>query len=130
MMVYLTVCTRDRQPWLASSTIHDLLRKVWSDAGAWLVGRYTIMPDHLHLFAGLASEIPFDNWVKYWKSQFTRRHRRPDHSWQTDHWDTRMRTQEQYVEKLDYALQNPVRAGLVKKPEDWPYQGVIHDLPW
>ena len=67
---------------------------------AWLVGRYVIMPGHIHLFAAATStKIEFKNWVKYWKSQFTKRHKVADHRWQTDDWDTRMRTGEQYEEK-------------------------------
>ena len=50
-IVYLTVCTKDRQPWLATPEVHALLRLVWTDAAAWLVGKYMIMPDHIHLFA-------------------------------------------------------------------------------
>ena len=48
----------------------------------------------------------------------------------TDHWDVRVRNESMYAEKWDYTLQNPVRARLVLKPEDWPWQGVIHELPW
>jgi hypothetical protein len=50
--------------------------------------------------------------------------------WQTDHWDTRVRTAEIYEEKWLYFLNNPVRKGLVNKPEDWPYQGEIFELRW
>jgi hypothetical protein len=50
-IVFVTVCTKARQPVLASQTMHALLRDVWSSATAWFVGRYVIMPDHVHLFA-------------------------------------------------------------------------------
>jgi putative transposase len=130
-IVFLTVCTENRQTWLASEPVHKLLREIWTDATAWVVGKYMLMPDHLHLFAGMQNDdISLDSWVKYWKSQFTKKHRNPEHGWQTDHWDTRMRTQEQYVEKLDYSLQNPVRRALVARASDWPYQGEIYELPW
>ena len=49
-IVFVTVCTKDRKRWLASAEYHDLLRKVWSGARAWLVGRYVLMPDHAHFF--------------------------------------------------------------------------------
>src|SRR5262249_47426053 len=93
-IVFLTCCTKDRRPWLAVPEVQDALFHVWTEATAWLVGRYVLMPDHLHLFAGLAEEaVPFDNWVRYWKPQFTRRHGQPAHRWQSGHWDTRLRTQ-------------------------------------
>ncbi|MBI3919804.1 MAG: hypothetical protein HY318_00195 [Armatimonadetes bacterium] len=131
MIVYLTVCTKDRRGWLATDKNHALLVKVWTEATAWLVGRYVIMPDHIHLFAVPGQmEIEFDNWVRYWKSQFSKQHHGHSHRWQTDHWDTRLRSSESYEEKWEYVRNNPVRHGLVERSEDWPYQGEIHVLPW
>ena len=104
-IVFLTVCTKDRQLWLATPEVHDLLCSVWTDAAAWLVGKYIIMPDHIHLFAAPGQiEIPFDNWVRYWKSQFSKRHRNPAHRWQTDHWDRQLRASESYASKWEYVL--------------------------
>jgi REP element-mobilizing transposase RayT len=95
------------------------------------MGRYVIMPDHVHFFAqATESEISYDDWVRYWKSQFTRRYQVAKHQWQTDHWDVRMRNVFQYEEKWLYVLQNPARRGLVAAADDWAYQGEIHELRW
>ncbi len=32
--------------------------------------------------------------------------------------------------KWEYIRHNPVRAGLVNDPDDWPYQGEMHVLRW
>jgi len=125
-IVFLTVCTKDRAPWLACDGVHKLLVEVWRNATAWLVGRYVIMPDHLHLFASPGRpQLPFENWVRYWKSQFTKRHGMPEQRWHSDHWDRRLRNDESYAEKWDYTRLNPVRHGLVARAEDWPFQGEI-----
>jgi putative transposase len=130
-IVFLTVCTKDRAPWLAARDVHDALLEVWREATAWLVGQYVLMPDHLHLFAGMVSEtIPLDNWVKYWKSQFRKHHKRPDRRFQPDHWDTRVRDGARYEEQWNYVRDNPVRQGLVERAEDWPFQGEVFSLPW
>ncbi len=50
-IVFLTVCTRNRSPWLATDEHHARLRSVWLQATAWRTGRYVLMPDHLHLLA-------------------------------------------------------------------------------
>jgi len=42
-------------------------------------------------------------------------------NWQRDFFDHRLRGDEGWREKSDYILQNPVRAGLIEKYEDWPY---------
>jgi putative transposase len=130
-IIFDTVCTKDRARWLANDTVHQLLREVWQEAGAWLLGRYMIVPDHIHFFvAATASPIPYEHWAKYWKSQFTKRHKVPEHRWLPDHWDTRVRSELVYEQKWEYVSLNPVRAGLVAKQEDWPWQGIIHELLW
>lgn len=50
--------------------------------------------------------------------------------WQSDCWDTQMRCGEQYRKKWEYVRQNPVRAGLVQRAEDWPWQGELSVLKW
>ena len=131
LIVFLTVCTKDRKRWLADPAVHEVLRSVWAEASGWHVGRYVIMPDHIHLFAGPGDvDVSFDDWVQYWKREFTRRHHRPECGWQTDHWDRRLRRAESYLAKWHYVCLNPVRHGLVGNPDDWPYQGEIHILSW
>jgi REP element-mobilizing transposase RayT len=48
--------------------------------------------------------------------------------WQKGFFDHVLRSEESYEEKWRYVRQNPVRAGLIKRPEEWPYQGEIHRL--
>jgi putative transposase len=130
-IIFDTVCTKDRRPWLTCPEVHGLLREVWSSATAWLLGRYVIMPDHIHFFAGgTYLSTDYEAWVRYWKSQFSRRWQHTGCRWQTDHWDARIRTAAAFEEKAVYMLHNPVRKGLVDRAEDWPYQGEIHQLRW
>ncbi len=130
-IVFDTVCTKNREHWLATDDVHALLRDVWTKADAWALGRYMVMPDHIHFFAGFTgSLIEYASWVQYWKSQFSKRHKNHNHRWQSDDWDTRMRTWQQYDEKWEYVRWNPVRHELVDHPDAWPFQGTIHDLRW
>ena len=137
IVIFDTVCTKNRKPWLATALVHETLQAVWTEATAWLVGRYVIMPDHIHLFAAPGSpEVSLDNWVQYWKSQFTKLYKN-QHSekslpgrWQTEHWDTRLRSWQSYDQKWKYVRNNPVRHELVSRPDDWPFQGEIHKLRW
>ena len=131
VIVFLTVCTRHRQPWLATPENHERIASVWRRATAWRVGPYVLMPDHLHLFTAPGdADVDFERWVKFWKSQFSKMHGNPQHRWQTDHWDRRLRTNESYNEKAAYMWANPVRHGLVARPEDWPYRGELFPLEW
>ena len=41
--------------------------------------------------------------------------------WQEESFDHVLRSTESFIEKLEYIRQNPVRRGLVAKPEDYPW---------
>jgi REP element-mobilizing transposase RayT len=130
-IVFLTICTKDRRTWLATPENHAALCGAWQEATAWVVGRYVLMLDHLHLFAAPGRlDLPLDNWIRFWKSRFTRTRLVPSQEWQADYWDTRLRTGESYDAKWSYVRENPVRAGLVEDADHWPYQGELNVLPW
>jgi putative transposase len=125
IIVYLTVCTKRRKPILATPAVHELLRASWQKARLWLVGRYVIMPDHLHLFCapttnyggtssvssqtslsevanlGRHSGRPsssLEKWVAFWKSQSAQHWLNPDYApiWQRHFWDRQLRGDESY----------------------------------
>jgi putative transposase len=130
-IVFVTANTGDRKPWLASPAAHDAVTRVWREARAWLVGYYLLMPDHAHFFCAPGQlEVTLDRWMSYWKRLFTQAKACKGWEWQSGHWDTRLRRNENYQDKWRYVALNPVRKGLVGKTEDWPYQGVMNDLLW
>jgi len=49
----------------------------------------------------------------------------PEFRWQAASFHHRIRSYEDYNEKLDYMNENPVEAGLVERIEDWPYRGDV-----
>jgi len=129
----VTVCTKDRRPALANPYMHTALLKSWQAADHWLVGRYVVMPDHLHLFCapGTATIEPLVKWVRYWKSFATKSASFSSGDlWQRDFWDTQLRQGDSYAAKWKYVADNPVRAGLTSSAELWPYQGEVNILRW
>ena len=48
--------------------------------------------------------------------------------WQREFFDHVLRSEESYAEKWEYVRQNPVRAGLTTRAQDWPFQGEIYPL--
>jgi len=98
-----------------------------------MVGRYVVLPDHIHLFCspGTYPAKPLIPWVRYWKSVVTKSTEAgPDALWEKDHWDTQLRREDSYAAKWEYVRHNPVRHGLVSRADDWPYQGEMHSLVW
>jgi REP element-mobilizing transposase RayT len=91
------------------------------------VGRYVIIPDHLHLFVRGDRTFSLDKWVKGLKHVIlqTFPDERDGSFWQPGFFDHLLRNDESYAQKWEYVRQNPVRAGLVESAEGWPYQGEI-----
>jgi len=130
-IVFLTVCTEHRTPWLTNPATHSALINVWTKADAWNVGYYLLMPDHLHLFCSPHKlEFTLKAWVSHWKRKFSCLHLPETGQWQRDFWDTRLKYGENYHEKWEYVRQNPARKRLVENSDNWPYQGVLNDLRW
>jgi len=97
-----------------------------------------LMPDHVHVFVRIGRNITLRRWESGLKQHLgkalTALGQEPatipgsklKSFWQPGFFDHLLRHNESYAEKWDYVWRNPVRAGLVAKPEDWPYQGEIH----
>src|SRR5436305_6162622 len=134
VIVFVTVCTKNRKSILADDVAHALLRDAWVAADSWLIGRYVIMPDHVHLFCAptTSDALPLVNWVHFWKSYTSRcwRRRKDLPIWQRDFWDRQLRRSESYDSKWNYVSENAVRAGLVSTSAVWPYQGEMNVLRW
>jgi hypothetical protein len=75
------------------------------------------MPDHFH--ALMAFQAPMKRTITSFKSWLAKSHAI---TWQRDFFDHRLRGIESAAEKAQYIRMNPVRAGLVTNPQDWPYQ--------
>ena len=92
------------------------------------VGRYVIMPDHVHLFVRGNPGFRLGRWVGLLKQALAKAARLPrakTQLWEEEFYDHVLRSDEGYSQRWNYVRDNPVRAGLVKSAENWPYQGEI-----
>jgi putative transposase len=87
----------------------------------WFCHVAVLMPDHIHLMISFADLPSFADVMGSWKHYLSRRH---GIAWQENFFDHRIRKEESFGEKVDYILQNPVRAGLVKTAEEWRYRWI------
>jgi putative transposase len=132
-LYFVTTCTAGRRRGLDDATVAACFRAEWLAAEArhhWRVGRYVSMPDHVHFFAApLSGAKTLSDFVGRWK-EWTSKTLSRTAGWAAPLWQHRffdhvLRSRESYAEKGEYVRQNPVRAGLARTPEDWPYAG--HD---
>jgi len=131
---FVTTCAASRRRLLANEAIHSAF-KIFADSGsnygAWL-GAYVLMPDHLHLFVAIDDQqIGLSAWMKALKGTLSSELRAKGCAspyWQKGFFDHILRSEESYSEKWQYVRENPVRDGLVKSWEEWPYLGEVFDL--
>ena len=135
-LFFVTFCTADRQDWLQCSEIHaafkDFCLQSPERAEIW-IGNYVIMPNHVHVFVSAEGSQALSKWVSSVKGVLVSVHRKTGsegRTWQSGFFDHVLRGAESYGEKWNYVRMNPVRAGLVARPEDWPYAGEINALSW
>ena len=133
-IVFVTVCSHGRAPILANAEMHALIREAWATRHEWKVGRYIILPDHVHYFSspiGL-EHPPLVRWMSGWKAYVSRRYSLPKGQllWQRSFWDRQLRSGDSYSAKWEYVRNNPVRHGLVATPDSWSYQGEMIQLRW
>jgi len=76
-------------------------------------------------------EDSLSGFVHAWKSSVTLRLRARGVSgpvWQSESSDRLLRSGESAQQKWDYIEQNPVRAGLVERPDEYPYSGTPEEI--
>jgi len=90
----------------------------------YLLHEFNVMPNHLHLLftpAGGTSLEKAVQMVKGGASFRIGRLRKFLQLWQEGYHDWRCRNEEDFRAYAEYIRQNPVEAGLVATPSEWPY---------
>lgn len=126
-LYFITFCTFDRKPLLNNRPVHEAFSNFARQAatrGA-VFGRYVIMPDHIHCFIRIAPTLEIGTTIRLLKRSLSAAIETPSPHWQPGFFDHVIRRSKSYSEKWTYVVQNPVRAGLVDRPEEWPFQGEI-----
>jgi REP element-mobilizing transposase RayT len=94
---------------------------------------YCLMPDHLHVLlspserSGSLMQI-----MRAFKSYTTRMawsFGRSGSLWARSFYDRAIRDEQDIRTTCEYILGNPVRAGLVEEPDDYPYAALLDYLP-
>ena len=148
---FVTFGTHQRQLCLAQPDIHAaflaFVQRGW-DEHRIAVGRYVIMPEHVHLLVSGGADFDLGGWVKLLKqclgkvvradasqgsasrrdaatpcSHASVRREAARRIWQEGFFDHLIRRGEKLASVWEYLRQNPKLAGLAEAPEDWPYQG-------
>ena len=98
----------------------------------YLLFDYTVMPDHVHVMLKPLQQ-PDGTWhalsgikhsLKSWTAnQINRVLSRKGPLWQDEAFDRTIRNRDDFANASNYIWTNPVRAGLVERPTQWPWWG-------
>jgi putative transposase len=131
----ITKCVEGRRPVLLgvrpsgsepAQVIVDAL-KFRHEQGVWACHGYVVMPDHVHfvirqLTGSLANSMA--SFSKFTSLRINQLLEEEGSFWQQGFYDHGLRGERSQDAYLAYIWQNPVRAGLVSSPEEWPYQAI------
>jgi len=128
-LFFVTLCTLHRRPFADIGVVHDTFLSYARRAEQFgvAVGRYVVMPDHVHLFVCGGLSVVLGDWVKGLKRSIHNAlpEPKPAKLWQPGFFDHILRSDESYSQKWEYVRVNPVRGGLVATPDEWPYSGEV-----
>ena len=136
--IFFTAALQDRGSTLLCENVQRLREAVavTRHERPFEIEAWVVLPDHMHCIWTLpAGDADFATRWRLIKARFSRGlvrgHLRNSHIarqergiWQRRYWEHHIRDEADMALHLRYCWTNPVRHGLVERPEDWPYSSV------
>jgi putative transposase len=113
----------------------------YRNQGRYLLHEFVVMPDHFHLIVTPAANVSLEKAGQYIKGGFSFRVKK-ELAFQSLVWQERgltnhrIRDAADYRKHREYIHQNPVKAGLVKSPSEYPHSSAFPGMdldpapPW
>jgi len=130
---FVTFSCYKREPLFAERSgygiFEEQLEKVRQRHGLVVAG-YVVMPEHVHLLVSEPRNLQLSTILQVLKQQVSRKLKMPGDTrfWQRRYDDFNVWNHGKTVEKLKYMHRNPVRRGLVARPQDWRWSSFRHYL--
>jgi putative transposase len=130
---FLTVSCYKRRPNFGGAesrcSFESALERVREQYALCVYG-YVVMPEHVHMLVSEPERGALAQAMQSLKQGVARRLalRAEDSFWQARYYDFNVWSECKFVEKLRYIHRNPVKRGLVERPEDWAWSSFRHYL--
>jgi putative transposase len=125
---FITFSCHQRKPHLSLPTTRSLFEETLESTRSkyeFKVIGYVVMPEHVHLLLTEPTRVPLAKALMSLKISSSKRLKESPF-WQARYYDFNVFTGNKQIEKLKYIHRNPVRRGLVTKPEDWHWSSFRH----
>ena len=128
---YVTCSCYRRKPKLGTPAN----RRLFEESLEWarqkyrfFVTGYVVMPEHVHLLVSEPEQALLPRALQSVKQSVSRRLalRSEEPFWEPRSYDFNVWSESKLIEKLRYIHRNPVKRGLVAKPEDWEWSSFRH----
>ena len=125
---FLTFSCYQRRPYLGRAAARDIFIAALERMRiryAFVVVGYVVMPEHVHLLTNEPRIDTLDRTIQALKLSVAKRIKIHPF-WQARYYDFNVWNPEKTTEKLNYIHRNPVKRGLVSRPEDWKWSSYCH----
>lgn len=129
-IVFITQVVYRRIPVFGQAHFVELLRQNLVETKRhhpFVMLGHCFLPEHFHLMLRPTGASNFSAIMHSLKPNFTKDYKAclgvsgRMKFWQKGFWDHMIRDEDDFQRHLDYIHYNPVKHGLVQRPEDWPY---------
>ena len=125
---FVTSSTDNKRNLLQSDRFAGLFVKVlyeYRAQGKYKLHEFVVMPDHFHLLLTLGEDMSIERAVQFIKGGFAFRAGKEFGAraffWQKGFSEARVFEASRYAKMQDYIWNNPVKRGLVRHAEEYPY---------
>ena len=132
---FLTICASEgTSPFLDKDLSSQIIKSLffYRNQKGFRLYSYCVMPDHFHLVMSPANSLSVSQIVGNLKAYTTKLAQEKGLNgklWQKSFYDHILRKDESLLKICEYVSANPVRKGLVRRPEEWAYSGMPDPLP-
>jgi REP element-mobilizing transposase RayT len=122
VIYFVTLNVAERRRVLANDAAFAAWILAISEISHWTVLAGVMMPDHIHFLVYPHERDADVGEFSGLTKRLIRRRAKRNWRWQPGSFDRLLRGEESAQEKWVYIRENPVRAGLVERWQDWPYK--------
>jgi putative transposase len=125
---FVTSVTWERRPLFRSERAATMFVETlfgYRDRGTFQLYEFVLMPDHVHLLLAPKPSLALERAMQFIKGGYSHRFTKETgprmEIWERSFTNHRIRDAFDYEKHRSYIRSNPIRARLVKRPQDYPY---------
>jgi len=113
--------------WLRDDQVASIVEEalLHFDAKLYRIIAWCIMPNHVHILIEIWKDLSLDKILHSWKSYTAHEANRVLHRsgafWFREYHDRYVRNDRHLADAVEYVENNPVKAGLIRKKEEWKW---------